>query len=64
MIDRYSVILTIWRAPWPFMHSALPVAGFVTLEAATKAEAIEPLSRTPCAVAHGVVEIWPLNETP
>jgi hypothetical protein len=48
----------------PFMSSALPVAGFAVVEAATLAEAIDIVSRTPCAVAHGVVEVWPLQESP
>jgi hypothetical protein len=48
----------------PFMSSALPVAGFAIVEAETLAEAIEIVSRTPCAVAHGVVEVWPLQESP
>lgn len=47
-----------------FMSSALPVAGFAIIEAATLTEAIELASTTPCAVAHGVVEVWPLQETP
>jgi hypothetical protein len=47
----------------PFMSSALPVAGFAVIEAATVAEAVELASRTPCAVAHGVVEVWPLLES-
>ncbi len=46
----------------PFMSSPLPVAGFAIIEAATLAEAIDIASRTPCAVAHGVVEVWPLQE--
>ena len=48
----------------PFMSSALPVAGFAIIEAATLAEAIDLVSPTPCAVAHGVVEVWPLQESP
>lgn len=48
----------------PFMRSALPVAGFGIIEAATLAEAVETVSRTPCAVAHGVVEVWPLEVPP
>ena len=48
----------------PFMSSTLPVAGFGIVEAATLAEAIDIVSRTPCAVAHGVVEVWPLQESP
>lgn len=46
----------------PFMSSALPVAGFAIIKAATLAEAVDIASRTPCAVAHGVVEVWPLQE--
>lgn len=43
-----------------FMSSALPVAGFGIIEAATLEEAVELVSKTPCAVAQGVVEVWPL----
>lgn len=48
----------------PFMESALPVAGFAIVEAADREEAIAIVSRTPCAVAHGVVEVWPLEQSP
>jgi hypothetical protein len=47
----------------PFMTSALPVAGFAIVEAANIVEAIDMVSRTPCAVAHGVVEVWPLEQS-
>jgi hypothetical protein len=47
----------------PFMSSSLPVAGFAIIEAATLAEAVEMVSKTPCAVAHGVVEVWPIEQT-
>ena len=46
----------------PFMTSSLPIAGFAIIEAANLAEAIDIVSRTPCAVAHGVVEVWPLAQ--
>lgn len=46
----------------PFMASALPLAGFAVIEAADLAQAIEKVSRVPCAVAHGVVEVWPLEQ--
>ncbi|MBO6813364.1 MAG: transcription initiation protein [Rhizobiaceae bacterium] len=46
----------------PYMTSKLPVAGFTIIETADMDEAIEKLSRVPCAVAHGVVEVWPLRE--
>ncbi len=49
-------------ADGPFMTSSLPVAGFAIIEAADLAEAIEMVSRTPCAVAQGVVEVWPLEQ--
>jgi hypothetical protein len=45
----------------PFMTSGLPVAGFAIIEAADLEAAIALVSRTPCAVAHGVVEVWPLE---
>lgn len=45
----------------PFMSSALPVAGFAVIEAANLQEALEKVSHVPCAVAHGVVEVWPLK---
>lgn len=47
-----------------FMHSALPVAGFAVIEAKDLQEAIALVSKTPCAVAQGVVEVWPLDEMP
>jgi hypothetical protein len=45
----------------PFMSSSLPIAGFAVIEAADLAEAIDKVSHVPCAVAHGVVEVWPLK---
>ncbi|MFC7535528.1 YciI family protein [Actinoplanes sp. GCM10030250] len=45
-----------------FMTSELPIAGFAIIEAATLDEAITIASQAPCAVAHGVVEVWPLHE--
>jgi hypothetical protein len=45
-----------------FMSSGLPVAGFAVFEAADLSEAIKLVSGTPCAVAYGVVEVWPLEE--
>lgn len=46
----------------PFMQSSLPVAGFAIIEAADLSAAVDLVSKTPCAVAHGVVEVWPLEE--
>src|SRR6187549_3135380 len=50
--------------PGSFMSSTLPVAGFAVIEAKDLDEAIVLVSKTPCAVAHGVVEVWPLKEMP
>jgi hypothetical protein len=44
------------------MTSRLPIAGFAVIEAATLDEAIAMVAESPCAVAHGVVEVWPLKE--
>ena len=48
----------------PFMRSDLPIAGFAVIEAESLEEAAELVSATPCAVAHGLVEVWPLQPTP
>jgi hypothetical protein len=48
----------------PFMRSDLPVAGLAVIEAATLEEAVDLVSGTPCAVAHGVVEVWPMEGSP
>ncbi|MGW6929320.1 YciI family protein [Lentzea sp. NPDC054927] len=45
-----------------FQTSALPIAGFAIIEAGSVEEAIELVANTPCAVAHGVVEVWPLEQ--
>lgn len=45
----------------PFMQSALPVAGFAIIEAADLPEAVRLIEKSPCAVAQGVVEVWPLE---
>ena len=47
-----------------FLRSELPVAGFAVIEASSLDEAVSLVSQTPCAVAHGVVEVWPLESTP
>ncbi|MEJ6848089.1 YciI family protein [Sinorhizobium fredii] len=46
----------------PYLSSDLPIAGFSIMEAKDINEAIEFASKSPCAVAHGVIEIWPLKE--
>jgi hypothetical protein len=46
----------------PFMSSSLPVAGFAVVEAETLADVVKMVSQSPCAVAHGVIEVWPLTQ--
>jgi len=48
--------------PGPFMRTELPIAGFALIEAKNLEDAIEQVAQTPCAVAYGVVEVWPLDE--
>jgi hypothetical protein len=50
--------------PRAFMRSDLPIAGFAVIEAESAEEATRLVSGTPCSVAHGVVEVWPLQPTP
>jgi hypothetical protein len=45
----------------PFMRADLPIAGFALIDAASVEDAIEQVAKTPCAVAYGVVEVWPLE---
>jgi len=52
----------VQTTPGSHMHSKLPIAGFAVIEARDLQEAITLVSKTPCAVAHGVVEVWPLKE--
>jgi hypothetical protein len=48
----------------PYMNSRLPIAGFAVIEAPTMEEAIKMVSQVPCAVAFGVVEVWPIEQAP
>ena len=55
----------VTRQEGPFLRADLPVAGFAVIEAASVEEAIDLVAKTPCAVARGVVEVWPLlDEVP
>lgn len=44
-----------------FMSSQLPIAGFTIIEAADISQAVRMVAQTPCAIAYGVVEVWPLE---
>jgi hypothetical protein len=48
----------------PFLSADLPIAGFALIEADDLSAAIEIAARSPCAVAQGVVEVWPLDAAP
>ena len=54
--------LDVVVAAGPYMRSDLPVAGISLIEAADLEEAVRLASGTPCAIAYGVVEVWPLVE--
>jgi hypothetical protein len=47
--------------PGAYMTSALPPAGFALIEAADVEEAGRLVAGSPCAVAQGVIEVWPLE---
>lgn len=61
---RNTDAVGIHTRPGPFMRSDLPVAGFAVIDAATRADAVAMVAKTPYAVARGVVEVWPLGATP
>lgn len=46
----------------PYMTTGLPLAGFALITAASLEEAVRQVAQSPCAIAHGVVEVWPLIE--
>jgi hypothetical protein len=45
-----------------FLSSALPAVGSAVIEAADLSEALKIVCLIPCAVAHGVLEVWPLED--
>jgi hypothetical protein len=46
----------------PFLSAHLPVAGFSIMDAKDLDEAVALAAKSPCAVAHGVIEVWPLKD--
>lgn len=44
-----------------YLTSELPIAGFAIIEADSLQDAIAKVSPSPCSVAHGVIEVWPLQ---
>lgn len=53
--------LGVQTASGPFLRSDLPIAGIALIDAEDLQDAICLVSKAPCAVAHGVVEVWPLQ---
>jgi hypothetical protein len=43
-----------------YLRSELPIAGFAVIEAADADAAVELVAKSPCAIARGVVEVWPV----
>lgn len=43
-----------------FKESAVPLAGFSTIDADSLEDVIQMVSKTPCARAKGAIEIWPI----
>ncbi len=62
------VTVRSWRTPsvtpGPFCHPDVPLAGFGVIEARDLDEAVSLVARTPCAVAKGAVEVWPIRDGP
>jgi hypothetical protein len=46
----------------PFAVGKAPLAGFSFIDAKDLDEVIDLVSKTPCAVAGGAVEVWPLRD--
>lgn len=49
--------------PGAYSASKLPIAGFAVIDAEDISQAIKIVSDSPCAIAYGVVEVWPLEQT-
>lgn len=47
--------------PGPFARAARPLVGFGLIEARDIGEAVALVAKTPCAVAKGAVEVWPVR---
>jgi hypothetical protein len=57
---RHHARVRVSTTEGPFLTSELPVAGFAVIEAESLEHAVALAADTPCAVAYGVVEVWPL----
>jgi hypothetical protein len=55
-----------WRSasptrPGPYADSKSPLVGFSIVEARDLHEAIQLVSKTPCAMAKGAIDVWPIR---
>jgi len=48
--------------PGPFAVGRAPLAGFSLIDAKDLDEVIELVSKPPCAVAGGAIEVWPFPD--
>lgn len=46
----------------PFGHADRPLVGFAVIEARDIDEAVGLVAHTPCAVAKGAIEVWPVRK--
>ncbi len=56
-VRNWDMQLEITREP--HARSELPLVGFSVIEAENVREVVELVSNIPCALARGVIEIWP-----
>jgi hypothetical protein len=52
---------TVTRAG-PFAVGSVPFVGFSLIDAKDLDEVVDLVSKTPCAVAGGAIEVWPLTD--
>lgn len=62
-------VVRAWDGPvvrddGPYAPSEAPLVGFSVIEAADLDEAVDLVAGTPCAVAHGAIEVRPLVDLP
>jgi hypothetical protein len=58
----HSVSGKVITRPGPFAVGKVPLVGFSFIDAKDLDEVIELVSKTPCAVAGGAIEVWPLTD--
>jgi hypothetical protein len=51
----------VQTTPGSYLRADLPIAGFAVIEADSLEQAVELAAGSPCAVAQGVIEVWPLQ---